>query len=817
MAASLLYMFFLSLILVSSVFSLGFRSSKRVPRSQIPSRIQRQRSNDVQCGGDLTADSGVIKSPRYPVRYPDEVNCEWKIVVDDGSRITLTFVDFEVEPSNNCEYDSLEVYNGQTQESANQVAKLCGNQLPDPIVSRGPQLFLRFHSDFSVGMKGFKLQFTKSGCSRTFEGESGEIKSPNHPDSHPVSLDCSYLICVPRGKLVSLRFTHFDLEPSENSTGCVYDYIEIFDGKRTDDPNLGRYCGGNMPAQIRSSSNELLVKFISDQSIAHSGFAASYTAESTAVVNPCTVNNGGCSDICSRTNDGRVCLCKPGFSLDFDGVTCKDFNECIINNGGCLDVCVNTDGGFQCKCRDGYVIDTDNKTCINENECASGSHNCEQMCRDTEGSYYCECHKGYRIGVDRITCQDVDECRLPKSFHHCQHACINTPGSYYCTCNKGFRLSANGKICRDEDECLMGGTKCEQQCVNIPGSFYCDCYRGYHLDDRLPHKCVDTDECLEGRPDCHTCFNLKEVFVICVNTEGAYLCECSPGYNATDPESLNCEDIDECAKNNGKGDCDYACANSAGSFRCSCAKCVNKQGSHSCSCFDGYVNSGPNGTDVICIDIDECFDEIHECDSLANCHNTPGNYSCQCPDGYTSQWKDCVDNDECIQPEVHQCEQVCNNTPGSFHCRCREGFSINGDNKTCSDIDECKLNKCEKGCVNTVGSYQCLCPPGYQLASDGHHCEDVDECLDSNGGCDQRCVNENGSYSCACRHGFKLLRDGSTCRDIDECLLNTACCNQDCVNTEGSYNCTCYQGYTANSNCTCIDFNECQTDKMEAV
>ena len=81
--------------------------------------------------------------------------------------------------------------------------------------------------------------------------------------------------------------------------------------------------------------------------------------------------------------------------------------------------------------------------------------------------------------------------------------------------------------------------------------------------------------------------------------------------------SLNCEDIDECARNNGKGECDYACVNSVGSFRCSCAagfhldadgltchdinecqanngncsqKCINTQGDHLCSCFEGFVS-----------------------------------------------------------------------------------------------------------------------------------------------------------------------------------------------------------------------------------
>lgn len=61
------------------------------------------------------------------------------------------------------------------------------------------------------------------GCSRTFDGESGVITSPNHPDNHPVSLDCSYLIRVPSGKTVTLSFSHFDLEPSESKLSSDID------------------------------------------------------------------------------------------------------------------------------------------------------------------------------------------------------------------------------------------------------------------------------------------------------------------------------------------------------------------------------------------------------------------------------------------------------------------------------------------------------------------------------------------------------------------------------------------------------------------
>ena len=73
--------------------------------------------------------------------------------------------------------------------------------------------------------------------------------------------------------------------------GCVYDYIEIFDGNQSDATKIGRFCGSNKPTPIRSSTNELFLKFVTDSSITRSGFVASYTAE----------YNGKCAFFSSKT------------------------------------------------------------------------------------------------------------------------------------------------------------------------------------------------------------------------------------------------------------------------------------------------------------------------------------------------------------------------------------------------------------------------------------------------------------------------------------------------------------------------------------
>ena len=68
------------------------------------------------------------------------------------------------------------------------------------------------------------------------------------------------------------------------------------------------------------------------------------------------------------------------------------------------------------------------------------------------------------------------------------------------------------------------------------------------------------------------------------------------------------------------------------------------------------------------------------------------------------------------------CAHDCVNLDGSFECSCRDGFSLESDNRTCADIDECSTGVCSQRCVNLNGGFRCECDPGYALEPDGFTC-----------------------------------------------------------------------------------------------
>ena len=62
----------------------------------------------------------------------------------------------------------------------------------------------------------------------------------------------------------------------ERHDSCAYDYLEVRDGGSESAALIGRFCGYEKPDDIKSTSNRLWLKFVSDGSINKAGFAVSF-------------------------------------------------------------------------------------------------------------------------------------------------------------------------------------------------------------------------------------------------------------------------------------------------------------------------------------------------------------------------------------------------------------------------------------------------------------------------------------------------------------------------------------------------------------
>ncbi|KAM7390891.1 hypothetical protein PAMA_008881 [Pampus argenteus] len=234
-------------------------------------------SQDPVCGGELTAPYGNINSPGYPGNYPPSRDCYWTVTVEPSLLITFAFGTLSLEHHPDCNYDFLEIRDGLLAEDT-VLGKYCSTASPAPLQTTGPAAWVHFHSDFSVSDRGFHITYTTSpsdpGCGGTFTDSEGIIISPNWPNNYAHNRQCIYLIRLPVGEKVALNFTNMNLE--SHST-CMFDYVEVHDGRMETDPLIGRYCGSSLPAPILSSSNSLWIRFRSDSSVSQAGFRAVYT------------------------------------------------------------------------------------------------------------------------------------------------------------------------------------------------------------------------------------------------------------------------------------------------------------------------------------------------------------------------------------------------------------------------------------------------------------------------------------------------------------------------------------------------------------
>ncbi|KAG8449738.1 hypothetical protein GDO86_016398 [Hymenochirus boettgeri] len=114
-------------------------------------------------------------------------------------------------------------------------------------------------------------------CSTLLSDISGTMFSPNYPSLYSNNAKCVWLIRIP-SKQVSIQFVAFDVQ---NTPNCASDYIKIYNGATRSDPVLwDKTCGSvNLPP-IVSTSNLMLIEFVTDGERPMTGFKALYNTVS---------------------------------------------------------------------------------------------------------------------------------------------------------------------------------------------------------------------------------------------------------------------------------------------------------------------------------------------------------------------------------------------------------------------------------------------------------------------------------------------------------------------------------------------------------
>ncbi|NP_001034901.1 bone morphogenetic protein 1b precursor [Danio rerio] len=436
-----------------------------------------------RCGESLQDSAGNFSSPGFPNGYAAYLHCIWRISVTPGEKIVLNFTSMDLYRSNLCWYDYVEVRDGYGR-SAPLKGRICGDQLPEAIVSTDSELWIEFRSTSNWVGKGFSAVY-EAICGGEVRRDSGQIESPNYPDDYRPNKACIWKIVVPEGFHVGLVFQSFEIEKHDN---CAYDYLEVRDGDSESSPLLGRFCGYEKPDDFKSSSNQLWMKFVSDGSVNKAGFAANFFKEIDECSRP---DNAHCEQRCINTLGSFHCACDPGFEL------APDRRSCAAACGGFIS---KLNGSFTSP---GWPQEyPPNKNCVWQ-LIAPVQYRITLLfdAFEMEGNDVCkydyvEVHSGLSAdgklhgkfcGTEKpeaITSQlnsmsvefksdntvskrgfkaqffsDMDECSRENGG--CQHECVNTFGSYSCQCRSGFVLHSNKHDCKE--------VGCDQAITSVSG------------------------------------------------------------------------------------------------------------------------------------------------------------------------------------------------------------------------------------------------------------------------------------------------------------------------------------------------------------
>ncbi|KAK5860395.1 hypothetical protein PBY51_021876 [Eleginops maclovinus] len=148
-----------------------------------------------ECSRNFTAPRGVIKTPGFPEKYPNNLDCTFMIFAPKMSEIVVEFDSFDMEPDTTpppgalCRYDWLEIWDGFPAVGPH-IGRYCGQTSPGRVISYTGILSMTITTDNAIAREGFSANYTMRerilppghededfACMEPLGMESGEISS----------------------------------------------------------------------------------------------------------------------------------------------------------------------------------------------------------------------------------------------------------------------------------------------------------------------------------------------------------------------------------------------------------------------------------------------------------------------------------------------------------------------------------------------------------------------------------------------------------------------------------------------------------------
>ncbi|XP_052792365.1 neuronal acetylcholine receptor subunit alpha-5-like [Mya arenaria] len=255
-------------------------------------------STTANCNVNYTADAkgGSFTSLNYPYDYINSMDCNIWITSPTDTAVVLIPGMFNMEDEKYCQYDSFSVYDGAS-SSATLLGQYCGTSFPASLESSGNVMYIHVVSDWTVTASGYIISYATLDTSYPYcKSEYTEITAtastgpaPTFSNSQtPYSSNTDeYFLVVKGGKSTGDIILNLQSSSIENSDGCIYDRLVIYDGACRSNTVLATHCGPRL-ARWELPGTEYLVHFHSDAVIEKDGFVMEYFLGTAGTAEPTT-------------------------------------------------------------------------------------------------------------------------------------------------------------------------------------------------------------------------------------------------------------------------------------------------------------------------------------------------------------------------------------------------------------------------------------------------------------------------------------------------------------------------------------------------